>query len=300
MGLLKLEPNATATFAANSLPSPVHSDHEPADFPPILDTVTSDQPWIPTGGGRIATDTAIVLENVAAGFKKPNILDVKLGARLWADDAPPAKRAKLEKVADETTSRPLGFRIAGMKTWQGSAAIGQVGVNQDGYKTYDKNYGKTLKVTEIHQGFQNYFFTENAGATKLLAKKVIKRFIRELQEFQEVLEHEESRMYSSSLLFIYEGDGNALEEAFNEERRRLEAGNGMNFEADNEEEGDEDEDDEEEKEEEDEGAEWPKVQVMKLIDFAHASWTPGQGADVNLLHGVKNLITIFGELVADL
>ena len=296
MGELKLGTNVAATLAANTLPSPVHSDHEPADVLPILDTVTSDQPWIPTGGGRIATDTAIVLENVAAGFKKPNILDVKLGARLWADDAPPAKRAKLEKLAHETTSRLLGFRIAGMKTWQGSAALGQVGVNQDGYKTYDKNYGKNLKVTEIHQGFQNYFFMENAGVTKLLAKKVIQRFIRDLQEFREVLEHEESRLYSSSLLFIYEGDGNALEEAFNEERRLLEAGKGMNVEADNKEEGDEDEDDEDE----DEGAEWPKVQVVKLIDFAHASWTPGQGADVNLLHGVKNLITIFGELVADL
>ena len=295
MGRLRLADERDTTLAAaNSLPTLVHLDHETADSSLVLNAITADQIWVPTGGGKIDTDKAVVLENVAAGFKKPNILDVKLGARLWADDAPPAKRIKLEKVADETTSRPLGLRIAGMKTWHGPPAAGKGGVTQDGYRTYDKSYGKNLKANEINQGFRTYFLTENAGVTKVHAKKVIKRFIRDLQEFQDVLEHEESRMYSSSLLFVYEGDGNALEEAFNGERRLLEAVKDRSVPADDEDESDEDED------EDGEEIEWPKVQVVKLIDFAHASWTPGQGPDLNLLHGVENLIKIFGELVADL
>lgn len=297
-------------MAVNLIPTHVDPDHEPADASLLLNPINADQLWVPTGGGRIDADEAVVLDNVAAGFKKPNILDVKLGARLWADDAPPAKRAKLDKVADETTSTPLGLRIAGMKTWQGPGAAGNGGVRQDGYRTYDKSYGKSLKANEIHHGFRTYFLTENAGVTRVHAKKVIKRFIRDLQDFQDVLENEESRIYSSSLLFIYEGDGNALEEAFdeerNEERRRFTAAKDRNVQVDNEEESvayqkDADENDEDEDEDEDsEEVEWPKVQVMKLIDFAHASWTPGQGPDLNLVHGVKNLMKIFGELVSDL
>jgi 1D-myo-inositol-tetrakisphosphate 5-kinase/inositol-polyphosphate multikinase len=36
-------------------------------------------------GTKIATQTAIVLENLEHGFKQANVLDLKLGARLYAD-----------------------------------------------------------------------------------------------------------------------------------------------------------------------------------------------------------------------
>lgn len=307
MGRLSLSDEADTALAASLLPTPVYADQELADSSLLLSTITTDQIWVPTGGGRIATNEAVVLRNVAAGFKKPNILDVKLGARLWADDAPPAKRAKLDKSADETTSRSLGLRIAGMKIWQGPATAGKSGMKPDGRRTYDKSYGKTLKANEIHQAFRTYFLTENAGVTKTQAEKIIRRSIRDLQELQYILEHEESRMYSSSLLLVYEGDGHALEEAFNEEERLQGAAKDKSVEVDEEEsdqyevednkdENDEDEDEDEDKDE----VEWPKVQAMKLIDFAHASWTPGQGPDLNMLHGVKNLIKIFSELLPDL
>ncbi|KAL9064819.1 MAG: hypothetical protein Q9157_007695, partial [Trypethelium eluteriae] len=70
----------------------------------------------------LETETAIVLENLAAGFVRPNILDIKLGARLWADDAPLEKRARLDAVAASTTSGSLGFRVAGMRVWRGRPA----------------------------------------------------------------------------------------------------------------------------------------------------------------------------------
>jgi 1D-myo-inositol-tetrakisphosphate 5-kinase/inositol-polyphosphate multikinase len=49
---------------------------------------------------KIVTDQAVVLENAAHGFKKPNIMDVKLGVRLWADDAKEEKRIRFNKVTD--------------------------------------------------------------------------------------------------------------------------------------------------------------------------------------------------------
>jgi len=44
--------------------------------------------------------------------------------------------------------------------------------------------------------------------------------------------------------------------------------------------------------------EGPHIAVAKLIDFAHASWTPGQGPDENALQGVRNVLSILTDLSA--
>ena len=251
-------------------------------------TTLPHQQWTPSNGGKIDTNLAIVLENVAAGFEHPNILDVKLGSRLWADDAPIAKRQKLDKAAAETTSKPLGFRVAGMKTWQGQTASGHSNLSLDGYRCYDKSYGRSLNTKTIRQAFEEYLFVQSAGITKDLAVRVINRFLEELHSLQKTMENEESRMYSASLLFIYEGDGKALQEAIDVEKSlRLEtSGDSYTVEVKDEDDEDDEEDD----------LQLPKVQTVKLIDFAHAKWTPGWGPDENLLHGVRNVIKLLEEL----
>ena len=249
-----------------------------------------------------------MLENVAAGFRKPNILDVKLGARLWADDALVAKRQKLEKVAAETTSAPLGFRIAGMKIWQGENATV---AGLDGYRIYDKEYGRKMKVENVKEGFGEFFFVEGAGVGARVGKRVIGRFLEDLRGLRSVLEDEESRMYSASLLFVYEGDGAKLKEDLERRDEALEAearGHGNGFDGggagtvaedievdhlDDEYYDDDDDDD-------DDDAKLtypPKIQAVKMIDFAHAGWTPGEGRDQNVLQGIGNVIRILEELL---
>ncbi|KAL4794493.1 inositol polyphosphate kinase-domain-containing protein [Aspergillus venezuelensis] len=312
--------------------------------------------WTPSvaGGKKLDTGLSIVLENVASGFKRPNVLDVKLGARLWADDAIPAKRAKLDAVSQETTSSSLGFRIAGMKVWTGvngeadegsktnpyitryhksEGAKGEV-TELDGYKRYDKWYGRSFKAENVKEGLETYLAgvkTTEADHSKLIAR----RLVDGLKRVQHVLESEESRMYSSSVLIIYEGDPEAMKLALEEEKKAKEAP------AQPSDQKDEDEDDldgfeiqeggtidiaalaaagipvgesgvpgqsinitvdpsaaqlrylEDDEDEED----GPKVHDLRLIDFAHASWTPGQGPDENVLVGVRNLVRIFEELL---
>src|SRR5205085_2943709 len=110
---------------------------------------------------------------------------------------------------------------------------------------------------------------------------------RDLRRVVGVLEAEESRMYSSSLLFVFEGDGHALRTAIESGNKIFEAvaagqdGEKINFSRTNARidsgigmEDDEDDD------EEDEG---PKAYALRLIDFAHAKWTPGEGPDENVL-----------------
>lgn len=52
-------------------------------------------------------------------------------------------------------------------------------------------------------------------------------------------------------------------------------------------------------EDEEEEDDPPKVHDLRLIDFAHASWTPGQGPDENVLMGVRSLIRLLDELAVE-
>jgi len=267
--------------------------------------------WKPSGGKKLDTGLAIVLENVAAAFTHPNILDVKLGARLWADDAPASKRRRLDDTSKETTSGSLGFRIAGMKLWidkeQSADTTRTAGQDaqieiKDGYRVYNTHYGRAFTTTAVKEGFAEYLggvAVDAAGKKQLKrirGKLIASRMIRELENMQYVLEHEESRMYSSSILMVYEGDEQALEEALRGEEMRetAEKENSARAEDDDE---DVDEGEREEEGEDEEEEEAPKVLDVRLIDFAHATWTPGLGPDENMLNGLRNVIRILRELV---
>lgn len=337
-GAVFLPPTGDAPTATNT--SSVPSQQTPV--PSKGTSSGTDQPWVPSGGKKLETGLSIVLENVAAGFHRPNVLDVKLGARLWADDAPPAKRNKLDAVSKETTSGSLGYRIAGMKVWSGSngetdegsrtdpyatkyegaeGARGEV-IEKDGYRRYDKWYGRSFSADNVKEGFETFLAGAKAGSVDR-SKMVARRLTEELQNVQRVLECEESRMYSASVLMVYEGDPEAMNVALEEEKKIPEQ-------RDSE---DEDEDEEvdftftEEPLElvdvrlpdgipqtainisfdpqtaqvplelgDDDEEETPKVHDLRIIDFAHAKWTPGEGPDENVLMGIRNLVKIFNEL----
>ncbi|KAJ5165780.1 hypothetical protein N7492_006076 [Penicillium capsulatum] len=309
-----------------------------------------EEAWVPSGGKKLETGLSIVLENVASGFRRPNVLDVKLGARLWADDAPSAKRNKLDAVSKETTSSTLGYRIAGMKVWTGHNGVADAGgrtdpyatkyegaegakgevIEKHGYRRYDKWYGRSFNEHNVNQGFETFLAGAKAGDIDR-SQMVAHRLAEELRNVQQVLEAEESRMYSSSVLIVYEGDPDAMEHALEEEKKIPDPATQG-----------EDEEDEEDLQfteealelvdiqlpggmpqlpgglpqkainisidpqtaqlpsirngEEDNDDEPPKVHDLRLIDFAHAQWTPGEGPDENLLMGIRSLIKVFEEL----
>ncbi|KAJ9138457.1 Kinase [Pleurostoma richardsiae] len=268
----------------------------------VVDNVT----WIPNKGKKIVTDTAVVLENAAFGFRRPNILDVKLGKRLWADDAPLEKKRRFDKITAETTHRDLGFRIAGMRVYKGAEDPAEL--DEEDYRIYDKDYGRV----HVHNGnivdaFRKFIFNPTAGIDTEIGRAVADAFRRDLERVRDILEKEESRMYSSSLLFVFEGDGAALRAAVDDAsgsaaasairekeepgRATLRVDSGIDMGEDGEIilSTDIEEDSEDEREE-------PRIYTLKLIDFAHAQWTPGMGPDENTLAGVRSLIDIFEEL----
>lgn len=249
-------------------------------------------------GKKLDTEQAVVLENVAAGFVKPNILDVKLGERLWDDDAPPAKRARLDKVAGETTSGTLGFRVAGMRVWkpvelnQGNSEGGEDhGMPASGqYKVFDKHYGRGLTSANVQGAFEA-FFCDGSGSDRSQEQRraVLELCEGVLESMEETLATEESRMYSSSILFVYEGDEEALHRAFDGAKEMQER------------EGEKEARDDGEDDESDDDAldKLPKIFAVKLIDFAHARWTPGQGPDQNMLRGIQSVRKVLQRIIVN-
>ncbi|KAK3378928.1 inositol polyphosphate kinase-domain-containing protein [Lasiosphaeria ovina] len=294
----------------------------------VRDNVT----WKPNMTKKIATNKSVVLENAAYGFQNPNILDAKLGRRLWADDAPLQKRRRFDEISKATTNGSHGFRVAGMRVYKGSENPAEL--DSHGYKVYDKDYGR-LQVTpdNVVEEMRKFIFNSRAGVDEDLGKAIAGAFLDDLRRVEDVLASEESRMYSASLLFTFEGDGQALRAAIEQptptaspsrqETRPEKKELGLS--ASRVDSGIVMDDDgqlilnggavdgsngeivigghqpvlspiEEDDEEDDEISSMPRIYSLKLIDFAHAEWVPGQGPDENCLLGVRSLIKIFEEL----
>jgi 1D-myo-inositol-tetrakisphosphate 5-kinase/inositol-polyphosphate multikinase len=321
---------------------------------------TIDIAWRPNKNRRIPTNKSVVLQNSAHGFKKPNILDAKLGQRLWADDAPMEKRRRFDEVTRLTTTGSHGFRIAGMRVYKGTDNPEEL--DADDFQNYSKDYGKFgVSKDNVVEPFANFIFNERAGIDKELGRAVAQAFLEELRQVEEVLASSETRMYSASLLFTFEGDGEALRAAIEENNALAEkveavkqakirveqkkvcsetAGkesatvvghstlvkdleqsegrqpNGISFVHETiaaadvqafsgaiegdlkviELMGDVLTNGEEEDDDDEELFSHSRIFSLKLIDFAHAKWVPGQGPDENSLVGVRSLIKIFEEL----
>jgi 1D-myo-inositol-tetrakisphosphate 5-kinase/inositol-polyphosphate multikinase len=270
---------AAAGSAGNGaivLPAALENEPEGKDPKHVAETTG------PLRGKKLDTGLAIVLENVLAGFQKPNFVDVKLGKRLWADDAPPAKRTKLDDVASQTTSGSLGFRIAGMKVWH-PEGLGE-------YKVFEKFYGRTLTPDNVKDAFSTFLCLDQKTETSDMVKDVISNIEEAVGSIEQIIAKQESRMYSASLLFVYEGDPQARKEALDS----AVAQTAQSRNSDGRRKADEDIDEDEE----DEQAE-PKLFDIKMIDFAHAEWTPGQGSDENMLMGIRSVRKVLGDLTKE-
>ncbi|KAF9148952.1 hypothetical protein BG015_009293 [Linnemannia schmuckeri] len=246
-------------------------------------------------------DECICLENVSLGFKKPCVLDLKMGTQLFDDDASEEKKARLGAVAANTTSLPLGFRMTGFEVYDSE---------KDSFTKYSKHYGKGLTEDTVLDGFRAYFAAK-LGPERM--RLIIERFINDLTDFLATIETQELRMRSSSLLMIYEGDAEAFDAGVAIEQEKIaavvaraqahmEKSAREDQEGDDEdEENDEDDEDDEDYDEDDEedGEVGQKVTDMRLIDFAHSTWTPGQGPDEGVVKGVKSALALFEKLLQE-
>ena len=186
--------------------APPRGEREVEFYQTVFGCETSDQSilrlrqFVPTFHGvkhvvfpglPFKVDNYIILENLTRHFNKPCILDIKIGKCVTDHRATEAKRERAFKKYPQ--QEEFGFRILGMKFFSKSC---------EHFTFYDKTFGKNLRTqAEILMGLKEFFCQEEHG------KGHIEEILKNLEAIKLwALEQRIFRLYSSSVLIIYEGN----------------------------------------------------------------------------------------------
>lgn len=185
-----------------------------------------------------------------------------------------------------------------------------------------KSYGRTITAADLPDGIAQFFPVgtiptpsqdgsvdtasspaPSRGLPRNLLLPILRSLREDIVEIREALAKIEMRMAGGSLLIIYEADWERAAEGV--KKYHLDSDDeGADREEGEAEEGDDDDESSDDDEVEEgaiadaEGNAKPKKQkagppyVVKLIDFAHTFFTPGEGPDKGVLFGVDNTIKL--------
>ncbi|KAJ3993003.1 hypothetical protein F5050DRAFT_1578515 [Lentinula boryana] len=273
-----------------------------------------------TSTGDTNAKQFLVLSNLINSFKKPNVLDLKLGTVLY-DELDQAcsedKKARMIKTARETTTGECGLRLTAF----------QVNTNLLMPVTTPKIYGKSLKKEQLPEGIRRVFPvlgepipisvpgaaspSLDLGLPPSILLPILRAIHNSLTHLHSILKDIEIRIIGGSLLVVWEGDQERAQEGVNwmkERERMIRERIKRDFGDDNDEEyySDDDDDDEDTAASQSlpseplPNREKPKRKPsapykIALIDFAHTRFVPGQGSDSGVLLGLET----FAELIED-
>ncbi|XP_039269646.2 inositol hexakisphosphate kinase 3-like [Styela clava] len=143
-----------------------------------------------------------LLENAVARYRRPCVLDLKIGTRVRHDASP-------EKIARHVTAINLGARLSGMQVYH---------PDQEKFTYYNKYYGHNLTVSGFKSNLKHFFsrggipIQSSKSPTKRknlssVDKNLVQQAVKKLIELKNTIESIKShRFYSSSVLLLYEGD----------------------------------------------------------------------------------------------
>jgi len=140
----------------------------------------------------------VKLEDLTAPFRRANILDIKMGPSTAGEKESDEKKEYRRKKDGCTTSLPLAMRFAGL--WAFDPESRQ-------YLVKDKVWGKHLEAKDFFSTLD--LFVSNNGKN-CIDKRIalVDQWLIKLEAIRQWIDspNAQFRMYSSSLLFIYEGD----------------------------------------------------------------------------------------------
>eukprot|EP00871_Galdieria_phlegrea_P001019 jgi/Galph1/1918/GphlegSOOS_G590.1 len=139
------------------------------------------------------TNSFIILEDLTSNFQKPCVLDCKMGTRHYDDDASEEKKRAHILKALSTTSSSMGIRFTGMQVYK---------LPYRNFLFHDKYYGRCLQPAQLKD--ELYEFFHNGVSLRI---DIMEPFISRLKWLYQRMESEPNfNFYSSSLLFVYEGE----------------------------------------------------------------------------------------------
>lgn len=135
----------------------------------------------------------IVLEDLTNRFRRPCVLDLKIGTRQYGPDAPFSKQEKQRVKCEATTSATLGVRMCGLKKWRR---------DWESYENQDKYEGRKVSVERFRDAVETFF---DDGV--VLRVDAAAFFLVRLRKLMRVMQaNKELKFFSSSILLIFEGD----------------------------------------------------------------------------------------------
>ncbi|KAJ1825754.1 hypothetical protein LPJ56_002523 [Coemansia sp. RSA 2599] len=141
-----------------------------------------------------AGDTHICLENLAADYTSPCILDIKMGTQLHDLDATPEKKARAEAHAKRRTSAEIGYALSGYVI--------------AGHPAKERSWLYDLtKQTVVTEALVPFFDAAQAAVDAEYRDAVVGQIVDWLVEYRDAVRAAETRMFGSSLLVIVEADG---------------------------------------------------------------------------------------------
>ncbi|KAE9551790.1 hypothetical protein FO519_004994 [Halicephalobus sp. NKZ332] len=131
----------------------------------------------------------IMLEDIVSDFRKPCVIDLKMGQRQYGDDSSAQKRLTQTQKCRQSTSEELGIRLVGLQLYDKTTKS---------YSFLNKYEGRRMDRVKFYNSLEKFFISAGSSRTKKL--------IRELQVLRSVLSEAESfRFFSSSLLIAFDG-----------------------------------------------------------------------------------------------
>ncbi|GMF15745.1 unnamed protein product [Phytophthora fragariaefolia] len=139
------------------------------------------------------TKDYLVLGDLTRNFRRPCVLDIKMGTRQHGEDASPAKVISHTAKCAATTSLALGLRLCGMQIYDECDST---------YTIWDKTWGRQLKPEDIEPALETYL---TSGST--LRWNALEELLTKIRELKSVMARTTGlRCWGSSLLLTYEGD----------------------------------------------------------------------------------------------
>ncbi|VVC97528.1 unnamed protein product [Leptidea sinapis] len=132
----------------------------------------------------------LMMENITSSYRRPCVLDLKMGTRQHGDDASAEKRSKQIAKCAASTSATLGVYVP-----ETGACVRR-----------DKYWGRGLSESGLREALRDFFAAGDAR-DKGVRTRVVKRVLRDLDLLRRAVAKQTSyRFYSCSLLIVYEGD----------------------------------------------------------------------------------------------